>query len=208
MRLIGGYGSPYVRRVAVSLRALGLPYESTAVPVFDNPDAVRMHNPPVRVPALILDDGDELVESYAILDALDEMAEPERRLTPKSGKDRRHVMKITAVGVGSADKAVWSYYEIRHRPEEKVHQPWIEHNEGQVLGGLGYLDGLAKAAGETGWLAGTERLSQANITGTVAYSFATRVRPNLGLADKVPHLASFAERCEAMDMFKAAAPPA
>ena len=207
MRLVGGYGSPYVRRVAISLNALGLPFESNAVSVFENPDAVQQHNPLVRVPALVLDNGEELVGSYAILDALDELAGPEKRLTPASGKERRHVMKITAVATGSADKAVWSYYEIRHRPEEKVHQPWIEHNEGQVLGGLSYLNELAEAAGDTGWLAGTDRMSQADITATVAYSFAKKVRPKLGLADKVPHLAAFAERCEAMDIFKAAPLP-
>ena len=91
MRLVGGYGSPYVRRVAISLNALGLPFESNAVSVFENPDAVQQHNPLVRVPALVLDNGEELVESYAILDALDELAGPEKRLTPASGKERRHV---------------------------------------------------------------------------------------------------------------------
>lgn len=207
MRLVGGFRSPYVRRVAVSLHALGLPFESVTVSVFDDPDAVRAHNPLVRVPALILDDGEELVESYAILDAIDEIAGPEKRLTPASGKDRRHVMKITAVGAGSADKAVWSYYEFRHRPAEKVHMPWVEHNESQVLGGLGYLDTLAKAAGKSGWLAGTDRISQADITGTVAYTFAMAVRPKLGIAEKCPHMAKFAERCEALDIFKAAAIP-
>ncbi len=207
MRLIGGFRSPYVRRVAVSLHALGLPFDSSTVSVFDDPDAVRAHNPLVRVPALILDDGEELVESYAILDAIDELAGPDKRLTPASGKERRHVMKITAVGAGSADKAVWSYYEFRHRPAEKVHLPWVEHNESQILGGLGYLDDLAKAAGASGWLAGTDRLSQADITGTVAYSFACAVRPELGIPGKVPNMAKFAERCEALDVFKAAPIP-
>ena len=207
MRLIGRFVSPYVRRVAVSLNALGMPFESETPSAFREPEAVRKYNPLVRIPALILDDGDELVESYAILDAIDDMVEAERRLTPPSGRDRRHVMKITAIATGSMDKTVAAYYEGFHHPEEKIHQPWIDRNEMQLLGGLGYLDNLAKAAGDTGWLAGSLGFSQADISGTVAYSFATVVRPNLEIEKKVPHLAGFAERCEAMDIFTAAPIP-
>lgn len=207
MRLIGSLNSPYVRRVAVSLNALGMTYTQDALRVFQTPDAVRKHNPLVRVPVLVLDDGDELVESYAILDALDELAAPDRRLIPASGPERRKVMKITAVGTGTMDKAVVSYYEVTHRPAEKVHQPWLEHNEAQALGGLGFLDGLAEAAGDGGWLAGGDRMTQADITATVAFSFANKVRPELGIPEKCPNLAKFAARCEAMEPFATSALP-
>ena len=207
MLLIGKLISPYVRRVAVSLNALGIPFESETPSVFREPEAVRKHNPLVRIPALILDDGEELVESYAILDAIDDLVDPERRLTPPSGKNRRHVMKIAAIAAGSMDKTVWAYYEGFHHPKEKIHQPWIDRNEMQLLGGLGYLDNLAKETGNTGWLAGTQRLSQADISSTVAYSFATVVRPKLEIEKKVPHLAKFAARCEALDIFTAAPIP-
>ena len=105
MKLLGGFLSPYVRRTAVSLNAMGLAYDSEKVPVWDEPEAVRKHNPLVRIPTLVLDDGDVLVESYAILDALDEMA-GDKRLIPASGPERRKVMKVTAVGVGAIDKTV------------------------------------------------------------------------------------------------------
>lgn len=207
MKLIGGFGSPFVRRVAVSLNALGMPFTSETPSAFQEPEALRPHNPLVRVPVLILDDGDELVDSHAILDTLDEMAEPGQRLMPASGKDRRHAMKLTAIGVGSMDKAVTAYYEFAHRPEEKVHQPWVDRAEMQVLGGLGYLNHLAEAAGDTGWLAGGDRMTQADITAAVAFGFANRVRPKLGVPGKVPYLAKFAARCEALDIFKGAPQP-
>ena len=41
------------------------------------------------------------------------------------------------------------------RPEEKVHQRWIDHNDRQAVAGLRFLDGLASRAGDGGWLAGT-----------------------------------------------------
>jgi len=207
MRLIGNYLSPFVRRVAVSLITVGIPFELEELSVSKNPDAVKKHNPLVRIPTLILDDGEVLVESFAILDAIDEIAGPEMRLTPPLGRERRQVLKITAIGVGSMEKAQWAYYEGRYRPTEKIHQPWIEHNEQQVLGGLGYLDELAEKAGTDGWIAGTSQMTQADITSAVAYSFVKKIRPDLDIANKVAHLAEFTERCEAMDIFRAAKIP-
>ena len=200
MKLIGVYRSPYVRRVAASLNLMGMAYAHDPVAVFDDQDAVRPHNPLVRVPTLILDDGEALVESYAILDALDEMAGPDKRLIPANGPRRRTIMKHTAIAVGTMDKTVWAAYEVRFHPKEKIHQPWIEHNEDQLLGGLGYLDALAAAAGD-GWLAGGERIGQADVSATIAFTFGAFARPKLGIADKFPALAKFAARCEAMDAF-------
>ena len=52
-------------------------------------------------------------------------------------------MKVTAIARASIEKAQWAFYERRFRPLEKVHLPWIEHNDAQVIGGLEFLDGLA-----------------------------------------------------------------
>lgn len=205
MKLFGAYRSPYVRRVAASLNVMGMAYEHDPVPVFDEPDAVRKHNPLVRVPTLVLDDGESLAESYAILDTLDEMAGPDKRLMPASGADRRKVMKLTAIATGTMDKAIWAVYEGRFHPKEKVHRPWIEHNEAQACGGLGFLDECAKAAGD-GWLAGTDRMSQADISGAIAFAFTNMARPKLEVSERFPALAAFSARCEAMDEFSSVAP--
>jgi glutathione S-transferase len=207
MKLIGNYLSPFVRRVAISLYAVDIPFELEFLYVSKEPDRVRPYNPVIRIPALVLDDGDVLVESYAILDEIDRMVGPRRALTPGEGKDRRLVMKITAIALASTEKAQWAFQERRGRPEEKVHQPWIDHNDRQALGGLRYLDELAGRTGEDGWLAGTERLSQADITSVVAYTFAAAVRPHLRLPDEVPALARFAARCENLPVFRSAKLP-
>ena len=81
MKLLGGFLSPYVRRTAVSLNLTGLAWDSELISVWDDPAAIKAHNPLVRVPTLVLDDGEALVESYAILDAIDEMA-GSKRLIP------------------------------------------------------------------------------------------------------------------------------
>jgi glutathione S-transferase len=207
LTLVGNYLSPFTRRVAVSLNALDIPFVLDLVYVFKEPERVRAHNPVVRIPALLLEDRDVVVESYAILDEIDRMVGPERALTPPAGEQRRRVMKITAVALASMEKAQWAFYERRVRPEEKVHQPWIDHNDHQVSGGLRSLEEFAAAAGREGWLAGGAWPSQADITGAVAYTFANAVRPQLNLAREVPALAGFAARCEAMPIFSKAPLP-
>src|SRR6478672_3259403 len=42
--------------------------------------------------------------------------------------------------------------ERRFRPEDKVHQPWIDHNNGQCLGGLRHIDAIASGVTQSGWL--------------------------------------------------------
>ena len=105
MRLIGSFLSPYTRRVAVSLNILELPFELEELFVFKEPDIVRRHNPVVRIPVLVLDDGTALVESSAILDEIDRMVGPERCLIPSDGVQRRRVVQTTAIAVACAEKA-------------------------------------------------------------------------------------------------------
>lgn len=205
MQLLGGFLSPYVRRTAVSLNQMGLPYESVKVPVWETPEEVKKHNPLVRIPTVVLDDGEVLVESYAILDALDEMA-GDKRLTPASGNARRDVMKVTAVGVGAIDKTIWAVYELRFHDKEHASRTWVEHNEAQALGGFEWLNGLAEKAGD-GWLCGAN-VTQADITAAVGFSFASKVRPKLDLAGKFPALAAHNAKAEALDSFKDAPLPA
>jgi glutathione S-transferase len=201
VRLIGIFLSPYVRRVAISLNLLNLPFEEDQVFVFGEPDVVRRYNPLVRIPALVLDDGTNLVESGAILDEIDHMVGPERRLTPSDGLPRRRVLQDAAMALGCADKAQWAFYEDRVRPAEKAHTPWIQHNDRQVLGGFEHLNVAAAKINDGGWIAGTPQISQADVTTTAAFTFANLARPQLELTKRFPQLARFVERCEALPAF-------
>lgn len=201
MKLIGILLSPYVRRVAVSLNLLGLPFELDEVFVFGEPDIVRRYNPLVRIPALVLDNGENLVESGAILDEIDQMVPTQQRLFPSEGPARRRVLQATAIALGAAEKAQWAFYEDRVRPPEKVHEPWISHNDDQVLGGFAHLNAATEPVAQAGWIAGTPSMSQADITTAVAFTFAKLARPHLELAAKFPALAELTDRCEALPAF-------
>lgn len=208
MKLLGHYMSPYTRRVAVSLNVLGVPFDLVELSVIQEPERVRPHNPVLRIPTVVLDDGESLIESGAILDTIDQMVGSARALVPPSGPDRRRVTQLTAMAVASMEKAQWGYYERRFHPAEKVHQPWIDHNDGQCLGGLRYLEQVASGATGSGWLAKTSDISQADITTAVVVSWLREGRPELRPDALVPNLCRFAARCEELPAFKAAPMPA
>src|SRR5579864_277321 len=104
MILIGMFDSPFVRRVAVSMNLLQIPFDHRNWSVGKDFELIRQFNPLGRVPTLVLPDGEALIESSAILDFLDESAGSERALLPRSGKERSDALRIVSIAVGAAEK--------------------------------------------------------------------------------------------------------
>ena len=200
MILIGMFDSPFVRRVAVSMNLLWVTCEHRNWSIGKDFELIRQFNPLGRVPTLVQPDGDTLFESSAILDFLDERAGPERALLPRAGNARREALRIIAIASGAAEKGVTQVYESAFRPPEKRYRPWVERCHTQMHAALSELDRLCQArAGE--WLVG-DRLTQADVTATCAYTFLSDA---LALNRDVlayPGLAAIAERCEAMAEFR------
>ena len=169
MQLIGVNRSPYTRRVAITLKAYGVAYEQRDLSGFGNRADVRAANPLGRIPALVLDDGETLVDSAAIIDHLDEVHGRDRALTPPAGAERRAVLKVAALMMGACDKGLHAAYERNHHPPEKVHQPWIDDCMTQMKTALAAVDAMAKP-GEPHLLLG--RLTQADITAFIAERLA------------------------------------
>jgi glutathione S-transferase len=201
MLLIGMFDSPFVRRVAVSLKLLEIPFEHANWSVGRDFDRIREFNPLGRVPTLVTDEGLRLVESGAILDWLDERVGPERALLPHSGAERRAALNLMAMATGAAEKGVLQLYERAFRPEEKRHAPWVERCNAQMSAALAALDRAVGERGVSQWLVG-KRMTQADITAVCAFTFlddALRVA-----ADRVMYasLATLAARCESLPAFQ------
>jgi len=201
MILIGRYRSPFSRRVAITLRLLGIKYEHRPYTTWSNLTEVRAVNPVGRIPALILDSGEIIFDSTAILDYLDQIAGPDRALVPASEPGRHEVLRIVACALGALEKVVAALYEQTMRPAEKFHRPWIEHNESQARSGREWLAALPQSP----WLAGGT-LTQADVTMVVMYDFTRIVNPRLIPDGRYPHLDSLAARCTALAAFKETLP--
>src|SRR5262245_52294047 len=169
MQLIGVNRSPYTRRVAITLKLYGVPFEQRDLSGFGNRADVRAANPLGRIPALVLDNGETLVDSAAIIDHLDEVHGRERALTPSSGADRRAVQRVAALMMGACDKGLHAAYERNHHPPEKVHQPWIDDCMTQMKMALSAVEAMVEPGRE--WLL-LGRFTQADITAFIAERLA------------------------------------
>lgn len=199
MILIGMFDSPFVRRVAVTMELLGLQFEHRNWSVGRDADKIRQYNPLGRVPTLVLDDGEVLIESAYILEYLDELAGSARAFLPAAGVERRRGLKLMATAAGGADKAVAHVYERMFRPQAKWHQPWLDRCQTQTAAALRELEKALAGTAAPGWLLGPN-LSQADITVACCYSFVSEA---LGAdAARYPKLAAHAARCEQLPAFK------
>jgi glutathione S-transferase len=198
MILVGQYDSPYVRRVAVSLRALGFDYEHDTRSVFGDFDAMREVNPLGRIPSLVLDGGEILIDSAAILDWLDQAVGPARALVPPGGAARRHALRLIALATGAIDKIGAAAYERIRRPAALRWPDWIERCRTQGAGALAALAAEPWPAGET--------LDQAQITTACMIRYVGMADPDLLPPGRHPTLEALSERCEALPAFRATWP--
>jgi glutathione S-transferase len=198
MILIGQYDSPFVRRVAIALRLYGLPFEHRPWSTFGDADKIAPYNPLRRVPTLVLDGGEVLIESTAILDYLDELVGPEKAMIAARGPERRHALKICALATGLADKAVSLVYErVLRKDQLKL---WVERCEAQIGGVLAVLEKERAGVASPYWF-GT-RIGHADIMVACALRFTGEAHPHLFDAACYPALSAHATRCEALPVFR------
>ncbi|MGE0225157.1 MAG: glutathione S-transferase family protein, partial [Acetobacteraceae bacterium] len=167
MILIGQYDSPFVRRVGIALRLYGMDFEHRPWSTFGDAEKIAQYNPLSRVPTLVLDDGEALLESGAILDHLDECAGPDRALIPRSGPERRQALRVIGLATGLADKAVALLYErLLHTETSAV---WMERCRTQIAGVLEVLE-QERAGRPTPYWFG-DRIGHADIAVTCVWRF-------------------------------------
>jgi glutathione S-transferase len=199
MILIGQYDSPFVRRVGIALTLYGVTFEHRPWSTFGDAEKIRPYNPLTRVPTLVLDDGEVLIESHSILDYLDSLVPAEKRMFPVSEPARRHALKVAALGTGMAEKAVSLFYEkVLHRQASEV---WTDRCRIQISGVLGALE-PDRAARKTDYWFG-DRIGHADVAVASALRFIPEAHPGvISLAD-YPALAAHSKRCEALPVFRA-----
>jgi glutathione S-transferase len=198
MILVGQYDSPFVRRVAVSLRVLGFPYHHDTRSVFADFDAMRQVNPLGRIPALILDDGEILIDSAAILDWLDQSVGPERALTPPAGPERRRALRGLALASGVIEKAGAAAYEQLIRPAHYRWPEWIARCRTQAAGAIEALEAEPWAA--------NARLDQMQITAACMIRYVRMTDADLMPPGRCPALDALSNACEAREEFRATYP--
>jgi glutathione S-transferase len=199
MILVGQYDSPVTRRVAVALHHYGMPFTRDTRSIFGDAEAISRISPLTRIPALILDDGEVLIDSAAILDHLDALAGP-AALVPAAGPARRQVLQMTALAQGTLEKAISVVYERFFHSPAQVSQVWLNRCLGQARAGL---DELTRRLGSP--FACGAGLSHADVMiTTLIWYMQDRMDEVLSPVAHAP-LIALAAQCETLPAFRAAA---
>lgn len=200
MRLIGMLDSPYVRRVAISLQLLKLPFEHQSLSVFRAFDEFHKINPVVKAPTLVCDDGEVLMDSTLILQYAEAIASP-RTLMPQKPKELQRELRLIGLALAATEKSVQIVYERGLRPPEKLHEPWVKRITGQMLDSFAELESELMVSVPANTSTG---LRQGGLTIGVAWNFAQNMTPEVIPQDTFPRIAAYSAALEALPEFSAA----
>jgi len=198
MFLIGQFDSPFVRRVAIALRLYGIAFDHKPWSTFGDADKIAPYNPLRRVPTLVLDGDEPLIDSAAILDYLDERVGAEKAMIAPRGVERRHHLRLIALATGLGDKSVSLVYEGSLRKEQL--KLWVDRCEAQITGALDVLE-RERTAIKTPYLFG-ERIGHSDIAVACVLRFTHEAHPELYNRSRYPTLAAHAAACEALPAFR------
>ena len=203
MILIGQYDSSFVRRVGIALRLYDLPFEHRPWSVFSDKGKIRPLNPLMRVPVLVLDDEDVLIDSHLILTHLESLVLPERSLYPAAEPDRHRAFKVAGLATGLADKGVSLFYE--QQLHKDVSPLWVERCRAQISGALSMLEEDRASRNGSHWF--DDRIGHADIAVACAIRHTTEALPDVIAMQDYPNLRAHCERLEAMPVFREISQP-
>jgi glutathione S-transferase len=203
MILIGQYDSPFVRRVGIALTLYELPFEHRPWSTFGDADKIRRYNPLTRVPTLVLDSGEVLIESYSILDYLDSLVPTDRAMFPRFEPARHEALKIASIAMGLGEKAVSLFYEKTFHRE--VSEVWVARCHKQIAGALSLLEKSRSEKKCAYWFG--DRIGHPDIAVAVVLRFLGEAHPGLISASDFTTLRADAEHLEALPAFTAISQP-
>ncbi|HXS20421.1 MAG TPA: glutathione S-transferase family protein [Steroidobacteraceae bacterium] len=200
MQLIGMLDSPYVRRVAISLQLLGLPFEHRSLSVFRTFDQFRAINPVVKAPTLVCDDGTVLMDSTLILDYAEGLAAP-RSLMPRAGAERKAALRTIGLALAACEKSVQLVYERNLRPPEKQHEPWASRVLGQMHAAFGELEAELAARPQP---SDAQPMGAGEVITAVTWDFTARIQPGVLKDAPYPRLRALSAWAERLPEFMSA----
>lgn len=147
MKILYSPASPYSAKVRMAALHAGMEFESVIVETNKDPVELIAANPLGKIPTMIADDGRGVYDSRAIMHYIDR--EGTKRIYPRKGEKRTDAEVLEALADGICDCLLAIVYEKRMRPEEKVHQDWIDRQWAKAERGMDHLEANMPRLGKT-----------------------------------------------------------
>ncbi|MEO3387683.1 glutathione S-transferase family protein [Mesorhizobium sp. CAU 1741] len=129
--------SPYSAKVRMAATWCNIPIESKIVDTNAEPEELLRANPLGKIPVLLTDEGDSIYDSRAITQYLNRQSGG--ALYPRNAQKKMEAERLEALADGICDCLLAHVYERRFRPEEKIHQPWLDKQWSKVTRALDEL---------------------------------------------------------------------
>jgi glutathione S-transferase len=137
-KILCSAASPYTSKVRMSAAYLGIELEPVQVETSNPTEEFLKANPLGKIPVVIADDGETIFDSRAITQYLNRQSG--NKLFPRNPAKRTDAERLEALADGIADCALAHVYERRSRPEEIVHQPWLDKQWDKINRALDVLN--------------------------------------------------------------------
>lgn len=137
-KLLFATPSPYSAKVRMAAAYAGVALDGVPTNTGEEPELLLKNNPLGKIPVLLTDEGESLFDSRAIVQYLNRASK--NALLPRNPAKRLEAEKLEALADGICDCLLAHVYERRFRPEEIVHQPWLEKQWTKVTRALDYLE--------------------------------------------------------------------
>lgn len=138
MKLLCAPASPYSAKVRMAALYAGLNLEAVRTDTAVEGQQLVDSNPLGKIPTLLPDEGPAIFDSRAIMQFIDRTTG--KKLYPRNAARRTEAEVLEALCDGVCDALLVIVYERRYRPEEKVHQEWIDRQWRRVERALDQLD--------------------------------------------------------------------
>jgi glutathione S-transferase len=130
--------SPYSAKVRMAAAWCGIEVDAKVVDTNAEPAQLIDANPLGKIPVLITDDGETVYDSRAITQYLNRLSG--NALFPRNAQKRLEAERLEALADGICDCLLAHVYERRSRPEDMVHQPWLDKQWAKAERGLDALN--------------------------------------------------------------------
>jgi glutathione S-transferase len=203
MKLSFSPASPFARKVRIAAIELGLIdriefIPATVVPGQPNDEYSRI-TPLKKLPVLILDNGDVILDSYVITEYLDELAGG-GKLVPASGAIRWKVKSDHSMLQGMLDSMLLCRYEKMVRPEPQRWQAWADDHWARAWNGMARFEKQAE-------MLARPQLDIAQIALVCVLGYADFRFADCGWRKAFPKLDAFHERMLERPSIKISVPP-
>jgi|SRR5471030_1787217 len=201
MKLIGSLASPYVRKVRVVLAEKKLDYQFELENVWAPDTTIDKLNPLGKVPSLVMEDGNVMIDSRVMVEYLDTLT-PVCKLLPPNGRDRADVKCWEALADGMLDAAIIVRLERTQRPVALQSEDWMARQMRKVQLGLA---SLSDKLGESAYCAGIH-YSLADVAVGCTLGWLSFRFPDITWRDDYPNLARLYDKLSERQSFKDTVP--